>query len=46
MDKLTINCTCGYSWDTKSLLMYITCPSCGRKCYNKDSKFTKKEVSK
>ena len=23
-----IHCRCGYIWNTKSVLQYVTCPSC------------------
>ena len=31
-DKMFIICqNCGYKWETKSELLYVTCPSCARK---------------
>lgn len=33
-ETTNMTCSCGYGWDTGSKLMYVSCPSCGRKCYN------------
>ena len=33
LDDNSIDCvmTCGYSWETKSKLIYVSCPSCLQK---------------
>lgn len=31
-EKLKVKCKfCGYDWETKSKLLYITCPNCRKK---------------
>lgn len=37
--KTKIKCTnCKYEWETKSKMMFITCPNCGRKTKNSNYK--------
>ena len=35
---------CGHSWETKSRLVLVTCPSCGRKTKNVQSSEKTAEV--
>jgi hypothetical protein len=35
---MKIKCKCGYEWDTKSKMAWVTCPSCRLKAKNEKLK--------